>query len=407
MSYPLERRGSSPISPTAEGASGGDVCCYAAAPSFRSARKPMHVEQAASGFDDRAPESSPPEDGRSGRVVRVDPHRVLLPAGCACCGGSAAATRVERRLLFGPSLIVPYCRDCHGHASAASTRAFAVVVSGCLLAVAFAAGLPLWDAWLSLPLLLAIAVGAASIPGLVARLLQPRARPGHSAAARAVWWSSGSELSGTNVAWMAELAAQNGTSARAARVVEPKGTALMAIGPMVALLCAPFLHQLHHSPVWVVNLTPSRLLILADGRPLGWVEPSSAETPAAGARLRVPAGRRTLSANDATGRAVSVGSVLVHSGARHLYAPASPDHCFWIETTGYGESGAATRATHVLSDGFRFWLLPPVIDSWFAPNPAGSGSDAWATGGELVALRQARCDRAPEAVRAALRNDAR
>jgi len=138
--------------------------------------------------------------------------------------------------------------------------------------------------------------------------------------------------------------------------------------------------------------------------PLSTLEPTSAENPAAGVQLRIPAGERRLTAVDSSSKAVVRALVVARAGRQHLYAPASPSYCFWLETEGYGQAAAQRLDRVPLIGSDRFWVLPQV-DSWFSPNPPPSASDDRSSGGTRTALRQARCREAPASVRAAVDED--
>ncbi len=138
-----------------------------------------------------------------------------------------------------------------------------------------------------------------------------------------------------------------------------------------------------------------------DGKPLTAVDPTSNESPAGGALVRVPAGTHTLSVfSSVDGSALGASSVDFQSGAVHLFAIAADDICFWLETTGYGREQRSAPSYQALPSAEHFWVLPGGIDSWFAGNPLPSAANAHSSGGLLTALRQAPCAEAPQEVRA-------
>ena len=337
-----------------------------------------------------AVEATGPSPESSGEVcvVVLDPIGALVPEDCACCRAPAAASRVERQLVGEGSLIVPYCRACHRHAAADSTRDLAVVLASSLLALALATGLPIALAWARLDVLLTLVLFGAALPlGLALR--RSRARRPHTTRARAVWWSP-LGLICTNPSWARRLADLNRVDCQPSAKQKRRFTAWMLAGPMLGTALTPFIHWLCHPLVRVVNLTETELVISADEHPLAAVGPTSVEHPEAGVELRAPAGRRVLRAHDRSGHLVAQDTVLVRSGRQHLYAPGEHDQCFWIETTGYGRDGPQTPTVRELSRNRHFWVLPRGIDTWFDRNPS-QADDARASGGRLTALRQGRC----------------
>lgn len=333
------------------------------------------------------------------RILALSPEGLILPGSCACCGGIAASSRVEIRSSDGASLIVPYCTDCQRHASAAVTRTLAVTVASCLLAATLAATLPLIDETQGLLAYGTIVLVGALVPILAAAFWPRRIAPGHTTTGRAVWWLSGGALCCTNPRWAAELAVEAGVEPRRQLLGERVLSPWMLAGPLLALGAAPFLYWLYHPGVRVVDLTGTRIEVRVDGRTVASVQPTSAESPAAGVELRLPAGQHVLESRDSQGRVVARANVFIHSGAEHLYAPGARGYCFWLETTGYGRAGAVGPVIRPLAGAARFWALPLDVDTWFAPNPPPSHDDVRSSGGELTALRQARCSEAPAAAR--------
>jgi hypothetical protein len=86
------------------------------------------------------------------------------------------------------------------------------------------------------------------------------------------------------------------------------------------------------------------------------------------------------------------------SGKNHLFAPASDEYCFWLETSRYGRGGGDTERRPLAGEE-RFWVLPDGIDGFFAPPPAPPAVASSLSGGSITVLRQAPCDRAPQEVR--------
>ncbi|MBN1611786.1 MAG: hypothetical protein JW940_34450 [Polyangiaceae bacterium] len=325
--------------------------------------------------------------------VMLDPAGAIVPTRCACCGRAASLSRAERRRDDAKTLIVPYCGACHDHASAAQTRVLALSLAGLLCAIGTAAALPLlWD-WVTAPVYLLSVLFAAALPAAVGPLLRtgPGAHP--HAPGRAAWWTRGGGLTCTNRAWATELAHANRAPIEPCYVRERLWSPWMLSATVMGVVAAPFWLSYQRAELRVLNLTESRLVLSADGHPLAVIEPSSAESPAAGVDVRIPAGRRTLEVRTQDGRMVQRTSAFVQAGRQHLYAPASPTFCFWLETTDYARQAASQ--VEPLVDEDRFWLLPTDLDTWFAPNPPAASPGVRSTGGVLVALRQGRCADAP------------
>jgi hypothetical protein len=332
-----------------------------------------------------------------GRLLRADPVGLVLPAGCACCGAPASGSRTETRAEDEASLIVPYCSQCHRHASAASTRMLSVTLASCLLGATLAGVLPLlWDS-VGPVQLCAVALAGAALPVLLGLLWRARVAVGHTSSGRAVWWCESGELACTNPRWAAELASANGLVARRALLRPRTFSGWILSGLVVTLVATPFFYWLHRPLVRIINLTPARITVLVDGRAVASVEPTSAESPSAGVEVHVPSGPRRLVAESSDGRHVSEDLVAVRAGRQHLYAPGSGGYCFWLETVGYGRTRPARPELQPLLGQSRFWVLPNV-DAWFAPAPQPSERDDRSSGGVLTALRQARCQQAPPAV---------
>jgi hypothetical protein len=328
-------------------------------------------------------------------TVRLSVADAVVPPECACCGAVASSSVREARLIESSALLVPYCGACHAHVTRAATRRLAVGLSSALLACTLAAGLPLLFQPAGLSVHLAIVGTFAVLPLLLARLWRRRPEPGHAAAARAVWFRLDGALVCASVAWGRRLSLASAAPPPAeVRVLEPEAPRWAVAVVLVAFLATSFLYELHFPEVRIVNVTDRPLTVRVDGRPRGRVEPTSGESATAGLVVRVPAGRRTLTATDTEGGLVDTASVLVEAGTGHLYAPGSEGTCFWLETTGYGRSRAAGTQRDPLSGRPRFWALPARVDFWFAPPPPLDGDDR-STGGVVRAVRQARCEDAP------------
>jgi hypothetical protein len=338
-------------------------------------------------------QDSLPRAAMPGRVVQFDPTGAIVPPGCACCGEPAGASRVETRPRDGATLIVPYCSACVAHASRASTHALSVTLASAVLSLSVAAALPLVWVFIT-PAVYALGIALAALTPFSPLLVPGRPRPPCTAHGKGAWWSSGGGLYCTRPEFAAELARVNGGRIVPARSRRAAPSAWMAAGPVLGLAVAPLAWWLTHPLVRIVDVTDSLLVIEADGHFLARVEPTQSESPAAGVEVRLPVGRRRLTAKDPSGRIIATDDVSVRPGAEHLYAPASPATCFWLETTGYGRTRPVAEERVPLDAETRFWVLPLAVDTWFSPNPP-EGADSRSTGGVLTALRQAPCDEAP------------
>jgi hypothetical protein len=293
-------------------------------------------------------------------------------------------------------LIVPYCSTCHRHASFFRTRALAVAAASTLLGGSAAFALPLLWEWLPYPVLAFASLVLAAIPLVIARFVRQSVHRGHSAAVRAVWWRNRTEIVCTSVSFARELANASGTSSRLASLAEPWFSRWMLVGIAATVVATAMAQHLVFARVRVVNLTDGAVVVLVDMRQVARVEPSSGESPAAGAELSVGAGRRRLTAVNESGQIIEDAVVELRGAARHLYAPSSDGYCFWLETTGYGHSWPNGIIVEPLERGASFWPVPTSVDAWFAANPPPTAEQR-STGGALTAVRQARCERAPSA----------
>ena len=312
---------------------------------------------------------------------------------CACCLAPATLAREERALKGGLVASVPYCDACLGHRTAASTRIFAAACASGVLALGLSVILPLVFDWPS-PLIFSVCFMAAWVPGLVLRVWQPEAGSGHASFGQAVWWTERGEIAFANrdfaLLVAAESQAELSTTPLSVRM--PLWVQAGAVCVMVAF---PFLYWLYHPVVRVINLGDEVLTVWVDGDQVARVEPSSLESRAAGVKLRVKFGARLFEARGPSGKLLDASLGRVQTGAEHLYAPKSIEHCFWLETTHYGRTTAQEIKRTALISGSRFFQIPAQVDTWFGPNPAVDAAVHRSTGGALTALRQARCKEAP------------
>ena len=331
--------------------------------------------------------------------LNLGARRGVVPAECACCGAVAVRTHgvsdgAEQHLLIG------YCDECAVHLARSTTRRYTALFGGALLGACLAAGLPVaapaWPAAIDAGL---AALGALAVP-LLARILERAPEGGHAAAGPSVCFRKPGELWSRRAEWAERFAEALGLET-AVEPVTVRGRPSLASLPLALALAlgaaalAFALHRFHHPPLRVLNLGDGTLVLTVDGRFVGHVEPTSGESSRAGLEVRVPSGRRLLEARDTSGNLLASASVRIASGRHHLYAPASPETCFWLESRGYGKEQGAESVVP-LEGADRFWVLPDNLRGWFSPNPHDS-SGAQLTGGTSVALRQAPCSEAPSA----------
>jgi hypothetical protein len=203
-------------------------------------------------------------------------------------------------------------------------------------------------------------------------------------------------------AYAEHVAALNGGELSRTTVPERWGSAWLSAGPVLGLGAACLSFFVYHPLLRVLNLGPVPVEVAIDGKRLTSVDPTSNESPAGGALVRVPAGAHTLSVfSSLDGAALGSSAVDFRSGAVHLFAIAAEGTCFWLETTGYGREQRVAPSYQPLPASEHFWVLPGGIDTWFAANPLPSAAQARSSGGLLTALRQAPCGEAPQEVRPA------
>jgi len=323
----------------------------------------------------------------------------LLPEECACCA-QPASHRTALSRADGASLLVGYCDECAEHQASSSSRVLSLTLASVLLALTSAAGLPLLSPRLGLLSLSLWVFGLSSLPLLLVFLPTPRVSPPHAARGPAVHWGSGQQLLCAASAYAERIAALNGGELSRAVVPDRWGSAWLSAGPVLGLGAACLAFFVYHPLLRILNLGPEAVEVALDGQHLTSVDPTSNESPAGGALLRVPAGAHTLSVfSSVDGAALGASSVHFESGAVHLFAIGAEETCFWLETTGYGREQRTLPSYQALRSAEHFWVLPGGIDTWFAENPAPSAASAHSSGGLLTALRQAPCAEAPQEVR--------
>jgi hypothetical protein len=300
----------------------------------------------------------------------------------------------------GPAIVVQYCAECFGHASAGRTRWLAAGLAALLFGLSAAAALVL--AWGDLPpaLQALLAAGAALVPSLA--LLGRSPRSPHTTRGAAVWWAprpgGGWDLVCTNARWAAALAGQSHATWQPLERRPWRAPWPVWMAAAVAALSVPTAHAFLGVTVHVINRAGMPAVVLVDGRHHGVVAPSTMESAAAGRRLRLVAGRRDFALVAKDGSLLAETRATLRPGFDHLLAVSADPVCFWVERNTYGRSEdakgrsqAADSAREPLSGPGPLWALPGKIDSWFGPNPTADGADDVSSGGLLLALRQGRC----------------
>lgn len=327
-------------------------------------------------------------------IVVARPEMFLAPQVCACCLAAAAQTLVVRSNT-GDSVSVHYCEACLRHASAERTRTLSVCLASATLGMIVALGAPIIAPSLSPVGLCTVALGSASLPVLFALFWRRGVEPGHASAGAAVWWLKKHRLYCDSVRFARMAARKNGLSLTHAAAWFARMKSWYLVGPLATLAMISVSLVFNTATVRALNLTDSDYTLLVDGRVLGTVERTSAESPEAGREFRLGAGERHLTAISSTGDILFDRTVTLVGGAQHLYAPASPDTCFWLEFTSYGRQKPSGPPRLALPPEAGFWYLKDPIDTWFAPSPLPVEDDNRSSGGRLIALRQSPCSARP------------
>lgn len=326
--------------------------------------------------------------------VRLPDSSVVVPAGCACCGEPAGFTRSIRDRT-GRVLLIGYCQPCAEHVARHGTRRLAAALASALLGATIAVTVSIVLPFLGLPWAVAVTFVGASLP-LLPVLFFTRPPPGHARRGPAVAFVGPGELVCHDARYAAQLGENPGVHLAPADRPARAFPVELGVPLLAALGLAPLTHTYQHPWLRVINGSDRTLEIRVDGRSIGLVEPSSGESSAAGILVRVPAGRRVLGAIDRSGRVFVENHVQVVAGEQHLYAPGTPEGCFWLERTSYGRSAAGAERVPLAGES-RFWVIPDEVSGWFVPAPPPDES-ARTTGGTTTVLRQGQCDdtRAPD-----------
>jgi hypothetical protein len=193
-----------------------------------------------------------------------------------------------------------------------------------------------------------------------------------------------------NSDWAEHLSHELGTVAKSQQRPIGIGANWAFGGVVIVLVVTPWLYNVFHSSIRVLNLSDETLDIFVDGRHLARVPSTSQENPLAGTLVRVPVGTRHLLARRQDGKIVDDVTTPVESGRSHLYAPDRPAPiCFWFERVGFGRSRPIGARLEGLEPQTSFWPLRHTVDIWFAP--ANSPNSRHFTGGVVTALRHGSC----------------
>ena len=339
--------------------------------------------------------ADPPGAGRRpGWLVRLDLVGAVAPPGCACCGAPDGGSDVVRGGSGDVQLIVGYCDECRRHQGVERARLLAGALASALVALGLGVALPLASRPLPPSLLAALALVGSLVPVIVVALFPRRAGPGHAAAGPAVRPARGG-LSCARERWARELARLNGVEPSAAPFRERRVTLALLLAPLLAPLAVLAVLAVASPVVRVVNLSGERIRVEVDGSELVTLDPTSVESPVAGAEVRLGIGSHELVARAPDGRVLERARVSVEAFRTHLFAPASGAHCFWLETSSYGRSGGGPSAQQPFEGPPHFWALPADLGGFFTPPPEALLSEARFTGGLVTVLRQAPCEATP------------
>ncbi|MBX3183188.1 MAG: hypothetical protein KIT72_04540 [Polyangiaceae bacterium] len=383
-----------------------------------------------------APVSPEREADASGRVwvLLSGPASSLAPPTCCgCCGDPRAAChRVEAprgSKSHAETITVPLCEACLEHTSASATRALSLGLATALVGLGLGAGLPLaleqaadggfvrlsaigwfsrWGLFL-VPSLVTLLIGALGLWREARRV----GRPPTPTCARSVLlgepliaWRGARALSVASRRLAEELVRLSPGLARIEATERRHGARRLAtwafgVAWVLTALVSLGSFYAHRPRLQILNLSGESLVVEVDGELLPPIIPTSQESPHAGLELRLAAGRRQLRVLR-SGEELAALEVTLLGGARHLYAPLSDDHCLWLERVSYGGGRGATPPGIVrtpLWNSLQFWTFVEPIDVWLAPPPTPTETRAASSGGQVVALRQARCQDAPAAAR--------
>jgi hypothetical protein len=322
-------------------------------------------------------------------VVGAEPLK--LPVECAnCMQPSTVAVRCAgARGSATPALLVPYCSRCYKSLEAGKTRVTLAVCASVLCGVGALLAVPLCALDISRWSYTCLILLASCIPVVVGVALRAKLANGQTASDLAVWFRART-LVGTNASWMAALVANNGGTISSSSGWSQLWTWPAWAASVLLTILAWASYRLFYSMIVVLNLAQGEFQLLVDGRHKVTVGVSSLESADAAVHLTIPAGRHRLEARaTAEGELLQAAEVDIDALKQYLFAPGATGQCFWTETVSYGKTQADSEKRRLGSKDGLF-VLPARIDTWFASNPPNN-DDTFSSGGEMVALRHARC----------------
>jgi hypothetical protein len=319
-------------------------------------------------------------------IVAADPNKISLPAPCACCLAPAFTSQREIGSVRDNCVIVPYCSACLRHAARPRLFGLASTYGSFLLAVF--CGVLLAATWDSRWGTTLCATALATLPIWWLRWLNLPRQLGHAARGQALRvLPQGLACASEQYARLASRDLGVVPRLEVGRMVRWRAGDFL--GPMLAMMLTPYLHHLFFPVLRVLNFTDRSIQVMVDNRKLGFVEPTSGESPSAGEMMRAPSGKHRLMALYADGTRASEIQVEIRSGFQHLYAPGAAPDCFYLQRVAYGRSQFEGEKLTTLTSASRFWVVGSDVDLWFTPGKALRSGGT--TGGVVTLLRMGNC----------------
>ncbi len=302
---------------------------------------------------------------------------------CASCLATTELGRCE-----GKGVVIPYCSACLssiGRTGVGNLAWILAEILSSMTACAFLAMLP----WVSEGAAIGFALAFAVVPWLTGQIWKNYSERLPSRHGKAVF-AIAEGLACRNAEWATQLGNRVGANVHSKRLRIGTKLGWASSGVLIALLATPWLFEIFHPYVRIVNLTDDVIVAFADGHKLASVQLTSSENPSAGSLTRIPLGQRRLSARRLDGTIVDQVLADVIAGHSHLFAPGRPQSiCFWVERTGLGRARDGLAQREVLAPLASFWSIKSDIDVWF--EPASGSSSTHFTGSVVTALRQGAC----------------
>lgn len=296
--------------------------------------------------------------------------------------------KVENSAESVPPQIARYCETCAARLEQARTRALALVVATCILAVFIATGLIFTFGARQVSLQIGLAGFCALLPSVALSSMGYWPKIPHSvlqsAAKPSVFFARNPEY-----------AREAGLVFERMPMRVPRHATGFWLPVLLAIGWSVSIQFLGRAEVWVVH-SQQDLTLLIDHSVIGRVPASLDETPTAGRREVVLGGRHTLTLLGPDGSVILEGRAALSPGRSYLFAAAPPGLCFFLVRQNYGREAARApnpEVSRLVGPG-PLWELPERIDVWFAPlPPAGPGLTS---GGSRTALRMLGCDETRE-----------